>query len=269
MRYIFGDYTLDTERYELRHAGTLCSVEPQVFRVLVYLLAQRHRVVTKQELMEHLWPGRFVSDELLSHRLMATRKAIGDSGRTQRYIKTVHGWGYRFVAPVETSTGAPESMEAAAPTPPPASPQTLEHLEASPIRLPPPGPPTTSALPGERKQVTVLCCALADAQRLATPLEPETMYCCMQAIFALAERVVHRYEGTLMYYMEDGFVALFGAPVAQEDHARRAVLAALELRQRLHAPDALRGPADTRATAALRGRRHPPAGDLAPAAGHA
>jgi AAA ATPase-like protein/adenylate/guanylate cyclase family protein len=66
------------------------------------------------------------------------------------------------------------------------------------------------------------------------------MYCCMQAIFALAERVVHRYEGTLMSYMEDGFVALFGAPVAQEDHARRAVLAALELRQRLHAPDALR-----------------------------
>ena len=55
MRYIFGDYSLDTERYELRHAGTLCSVEPQVFRVLVYLLAQRHRVVTKQELMEHLW----------------------------------------------------------------------------------------------------------------------------------------------------------------------------------------------------------------------
>jgi class 3 adenylate cyclase len=67
------------------------------------------------------------------------------------------------------------------------------------------------------------------------------MYRLMRAVLALAQETVQRYDGTISQVSGEGFVALFGAPVAQEDHARQAVLAACELRQRLHAPDALRG----------------------------
>jgi len=69
--------------------------------VLAYLIAYRDRVVSKQELLEQLWPNQSVSEATLTQRLMAARKALGDSGRAQRYIKTVHGRGYRFVTAVE------------------------------------------------------------------------------------------------------------------------------------------------------------------------
>ena len=101
--------------------------------------------------------------------------------------------------------------------------------------------PVGRALPdAEHKQVTVLCGALAEAPTLAARLGPEAMYHLMRAVLALAQDTVQRYGGTLLQVSGEGFLALFGAPVAQEDHARRAVLAAFELRQRLHAPDALR-----------------------------
>ena len=106
MIYVFGDYTLDTERYELRHAGELCKLEPQVFNVLAYLLEHRTRVVTKEELLERLWPNQFVSEVTVNHGVMAARRAIGDSGQAQRCIKTLHGRGYRFIADV-TMVGQP------------------------------------------------------------------------------------------------------------------------------------------------------------------
>jgi DNA-binding winged helix-turn-helix (wHTH) protein len=110
MIYVFDDdYELDLQRYELRYAGKLVRVEPQVFNVLVYLVQHRDRVVSKEELLEQLWPGRFVGESVLTSRLMAARKAVGDSGRRQRIIQTLHGRGYRFVAPVEERGGEPSS----------------------------------------------------------------------------------------------------------------------------------------------------------------
>lgn len=101
MRYVFGDYELDTQRYELRHAGTPCALEPQAFNVLLYLVQHRDRVVPKDELLEHIWPQQYISEAVLSQRLMFVRRAVGDSGSQQRLIKTMHRRGYRFVAPVE------------------------------------------------------------------------------------------------------------------------------------------------------------------------
>jgi predicted ATPase len=101
MLYLFDDYTLDTQLYELRHAGALCHLEPQVFAVLHYLIAHRDRVVTRQELLEHIWPERFISEATLDHRVMEARQAIGDNGQTQRCIQTLRGRGYRFVGAVE------------------------------------------------------------------------------------------------------------------------------------------------------------------------
>ena len=81
----------------------------------------------------------------------------------------------------------------------------------------------------------MLCCALAHATTLATRLDPETMHALMQEVLALVQRTVQHYEGTITQYLGDGFMALFGAPLTHEDHARRAVLAALELQQCLRA----------------------------------
>jgi class 3 adenylate cyclase/tetratricopeptide (TPR) repeat protein len=93
---------------------------------------------------------------------------------------------------------------------------------------------TRSALEGERKQVTVFFCDLANSTALAERLGPEAMHTLLNQFFELALSEVHRYEGTINQFLGDGFMALFGAPIAHEDHARRAVLAAVGIRQRLH-----------------------------------
>jgi predicted ATPase/DNA-binding winged helix-turn-helix (wHTH) protein len=109
--YAFEEYELDLPRYELRYAGKLIKIEPQVFNVLAYLIQHRDRVITKEELLERLWPGRFVGEATLTSRLTAARRAIGDRGREQRLIQTAHGRGYRFIAPVEErSAEAPGHM---------------------------------------------------------------------------------------------------------------------------------------------------------------
>ena len=99
----------------------LCKLEPQVFNVLAYLLEHHTRVVSKDELLEQFWPQQFVSEVTVNQRVMAVRKALGDNGRVQRYIKTVHGRGYRFVADVtlaESPLVAPSPTAAMAMVPP-------------------------------------------------------------------------------------------------------------------------------------------------------
>ena len=98
MIYAFLDYELDTHLYELRGAHGPIALEPQVYDVLTYLIQHRQRVVPKLELLERLWPDRYVSDGALSHCVMLVRKAVGDTGQTQRCIKTLHRRGYRFIA---------------------------------------------------------------------------------------------------------------------------------------------------------------------------
>jgi len=92
-----------------------------------------------------------------------------------------------------------------------------------------------SALEGERKQVTVLFCDLANSTAMAARCGPDNMHALLNRFFELALDAVHRYEGTINQFLGDGFMALFGAPIAHEDHARRAVLAALHLQRTLHA----------------------------------
>ena len=97
MRYLFEDFVLDVEKHELRRSGELIAVEPQVFALLTHLIGQRERVVSKEELIEAIWEGRFVSDSVVSSRIKSARKALGDDGRTQQFIKTIHGTGFRFI----------------------------------------------------------------------------------------------------------------------------------------------------------------------------
>lgn len=99
MRYRFGRHTLAEETHELLRDGRRVELEPRTFAVLAHLVRNRHRVVTKHELQDEVWGDRFVSDSALTTRVKQCRRAVGDDGRSQSVIRTVHGVGYRFVAP--------------------------------------------------------------------------------------------------------------------------------------------------------------------------
>ena len=111
LRYLFEEYAFDTDRRELHRGADVVSVAPQVFDLLDYLIRNRERVVTKDELINAVWNGRSVSDAALTTRLNVARSAIGDSGEEQRLIKTLPRKGFRFVGQVR------EAREAARPNP--------------------------------------------------------------------------------------------------------------------------------------------------------
>jgi pimeloyl-ACP methyl ester carboxylesterase/DNA-binding winged helix-turn-helix (wHTH) protein len=96
----FGEYALDTDRRELARSGELVAVEPQVFDLLVYLIRNRERVVSKDDLIDGVWGGRIVSESTLTSRINAARRAVGDSGAEQALIRTVSRKGLRFVGTV-------------------------------------------------------------------------------------------------------------------------------------------------------------------------
>ena len=101
MIYAFGDYELDTVVYELRHAGIPLDIEPKVFDLLVCLVEHRDRVISKDELLKQLWPDQVVNEWVLTYSIKQLRKTVGDTGSAQHIVKTVHGRGYHFVAPVD------------------------------------------------------------------------------------------------------------------------------------------------------------------------
>ncbi len=116
MRFLFEDYVLDDARHELRRAGELVPVEARVFDLLTYLIRNRERVVSQEDLRMAVWEGRIVSISTISSSLNAVRTAIGDSGDDQRLIRTVPRKGFRFVASVEeepTGGTPPANLELA------------------------------------------------------------------------------------------------------------------------------------------------------------
>jgi len=211
MRYRFRECALDTERHELRRAGELVPVRPRVFGLLVHLIENRDRAISKSELFHRLWPKRVVSDATLNSCVKELRSAVGDSGEAQRIVQTIHGHGFRFVAGVEADAVAP---------PAPPSSGVLPQKPAE-------------SLPQEYKHVSVLVCSIADSESHARQLGPESMHALMQDFLATARRIVERFGGTVSEWTSDGFVALFGARVALEDHGRRAVQSALQLHSML------------------------------------
>jgi TolB-like protein len=145
VQFIFGDHTLDTERRELLYCGAAIAVQPQVFDLLVYLMQNRERVVSKDDLIALVWQGRIVSDSTLASRINAARIAIGDSGKDQKLIRTISRKGFRFVAGVTEQLHDIQSADA-----PPTENQPLP-------ALPLPDRPAIAVLPfnnmsGDREQ---------------------------------------------------------------------------------------------------------------------
>ena len=106
MQFLFQDHLLDPDRRELSREQVPVSVEPQVFDLVVHLMENRDRVVSKNELIDKIWHGRSVSESTLTSRINAARKAIGDSGANQTLIRTIARKGFRFVGDVETKSAA-------------------------------------------------------------------------------------------------------------------------------------------------------------------
>lgn len=118
----FDDLELDMALFELRRGGAKVPMEPQAFDVLAYLVVHRDRVVRKEELMDAIWGGRFVSEAAVTSRIKQARRAVGDDGQAQRVIQTVHGRGYRFVAPVGEMGDGPVAADSPSGATGPVSP---------------------------------------------------------------------------------------------------------------------------------------------------
>jgi TolB-like protein len=135
MNFLFEGYVLDPGRRELRFKDKLVPVEPQVFDLLEYLIRNRDRVVSKDDVFGAVWHGRVVSESALTSRVNAARSAIGDTGGNQRLIRTLRGKGLRFVGAVQESLQAIE----------PASIPTQAELPNRPLALP--SKPSIAVLP--------------------------------------------------------------------------------------------------------------------------
>jgi TolB-like protein len=140
MTFSFGDYEIDVERRELRHAKSLVHVEPQVFDLLVYLVQNRDRVVSKEDLIASVWGGRIVSDSTLTSRINAARNAVGDSGEDKKLIRTIARKGLRFVGAVSIQANDDEPAKATD-----LPPEKIQ--EESRTALPLPDRPAIAVLP--------------------------------------------------------------------------------------------------------------------------
>jgi adenylate cyclase len=110
LNFRFGDFEINVARQELRRAGATVHIEPQVFDLLVHLIRHRDRIVSKDELIDVIWQGRIVSEATLSSRISAARRALGDSGNDQSFIRTLHKRGFRFVGDVDEDNSAPTAI---------------------------------------------------------------------------------------------------------------------------------------------------------------
>lgn len=137
MQFLFADCVLDPDRRELTRVAKPVAVGPQVFDLLLYLIRNRDRVVTKDHLLEAVWGGRIVSESTLTSHINAVRKAIGDSGEQQHLVRTVPRKGFRFVGDVREAAAAEKATAIS------------EDLSPAPLRATPaaPGKPSIAVLP--------------------------------------------------------------------------------------------------------------------------
>lgn len=195
----FGPFSLDGPDDGLWCGPERCKLTAKAEAVLRYLVARPGRLVRRGDLLAAVWPDVYVNEGVLTTCIREIRHVLGDVAKAPQYIATVHRQGYRFIAPVTNG----------------ATPPACEVLPSAPL---------AATLEAEHKLVTLLCGALAEAPALAAQLGPERWYHLLQRVTELTQAVLHPYGGTLILSTGDSFTAVFGAPVAQEDHARRAVV---------------------------------------------
>jgi DNA-binding winged helix-turn-helix (wHTH) protein/predicted ATPase len=212
MLYIFESCILDSDRRELRRGHDAVPIQPQVFDLLEFLIRNRDRVVSRDDMIDAVWRGRIVSESTLASRISAARVAIGDGGEQQRLIRTLPRKGIRFVGAVQECEKAIEPPAAVIEVP---SPET--HVVT-------PNPP---ALP-ERRQLTVVSCELL-IEGSSAAMDPEELGDVVGAWRSCVAEIAGRMGGRVAHSFGKIVLLLFGYPPAHEDDAEQAVRAALEL----------------------------------------
>src|SRR5262249_6640733 len=147
--------------------------------------------------------------------LARVRKAVGDHRGRPLMIKTVHGQGYRFLAPLSTASSQPPQLSAA-------------HQAPRDLDTPQAGTPLA-----EHRSLTVLCAEVVDVSRLAGHLDAEELHVLVQASHSTCTDIIHGFEGYIAHYLSDGLVAYFGHPQAHEDDVQRSIRAGLRMVQTL------------------------------------
>src|SRR6188508_2043595 len=146
MKYTFSEFEIDLSQHELRRLGESVHIEPQVFDLIVHLVRNHDRIVSKDELIETIWNGRIISEAALSSRINGARRALGDNGNDQTLIRTLHKRGFRFIGEVDEGS-APVAV-AAGPSPlPQAAAHDAIKLVPSAELLPLPDKPSIAVLP--------------------------------------------------------------------------------------------------------------------------
>jgi DNA-binding winged helix-turn-helix (wHTH) protein/tetratricopeptide (TPR) repeat protein len=221
MALAFGDRVLDTARRELRHGIELIAVQPQVFDLLVYLLHNRERVVTKDDLVREVWSGRIVSDSTLTSRINAVRKAVGDDGRAQRLVRTIPRKGIRFVGAVWETASALPATQALPDEDPPAPAPSLN--DRSPLE-----DQASSPISSERRQLTVVSCDFSESA-LVSQMDPEDFSDLITSHHRTVVEIANGLDGLVARRLGPGVSIYFGYPGAHEDDAERAVRCALAI----------------------------------------
>jgi TolB-like protein len=151
VQFLFGDYALDIDRRELKRGSEQIQLGPQAFDLLVYLVRNRERVVSKDDLIEQVWRGRIVSESTLTSSINAVRKAVGDSGEEQRLIRTVARKGLRFIGEVREDEARPDRGSSARSTGETRSHEPKDHPQSTHVVSAPalalPDKPSIAALP--------------------------------------------------------------------------------------------------------------------------
>src|SRR5215471_19846031 len=231
-QWVFDHFRFDPDHACLWRDAEAIVLPPKTFAVLHYLVTHPDRLVTKDELLDAIWPETAVTDAVLRVVIGALRKVLGDTAQRPRFIATVSRRGYRFLAPVEEHMGVAsvpvripaEPVSPVVPQPPVAAAALPQHtLAVSPRQLVTPPTETLPPPEAERRRLTVLFCDLVGSTPLAAHLDPEDLREVVRAYHRTCAEVIRRFDGYIAQYLGDGVLVYFGYPVAHEDDAQRAV----------------------------------------------
>ena len=257
--FVFGPFRLDVRDERLWRGQDVLPMRHKTLGVLHALVAQAGQLLTKDALLAAVWPETMVSESVLTVAIRELRRVLGDQARRPQFIETVHGRGYRFIAPVTVaapSSERPQTTGTLRLPPPVVRGRAVDMASTTPALPPEPTPLPAASIPpsdpqpdaaasgasspvtprseaAERRQLTILCCDLVDSALLAEQLDPEEYRDVVHAYYGTCAAVIQRFDGYIVQYLGAGLLVYFGYPQAHDDDAYRAVRAGLDMVQAL------------------------------------